>query len=324
MNTKRQQILHWQQQGHITNKDIEQSLLVTSTNNTPKQWFNFISKLLVSLSVLAMACGVIFFFAYNWADLSLLAKFALLQGLMIISLYIYTQTTTQSHASTAILLFLSLLIGSLFALFGQTYQTGKDPWQLFALWTLFITPLAFTAKKSSLWIMWLALANLGAYLYMEIHFGFLGLVFSHERVFLFFALINLLAVLLLESLNRFHFIENRIAAQVAVLTSMFAFTGVAIYSTFEYANHSIDLVLYLAWMAGVYFFYRLKGLDVLLLSSWVVSGIIFIIATFGRMINHDFGGATFLFLGLLTLGLSAVGGKWLIKLSQEAHKGDAP
>ena len=42
----------------------------------------------------------------------------------------------------ALLGLLALLgIGGLFAYFGQTHQTGADPWQLFALWAALVLPL---------------------------------------------------------------------------------------------------------------------------------------------------------------------------------------
>ena len=44
------------------------------------------------------------------------------------------------RAPLALLVF--LITGGLFASIGQTYQTGADPWQLFALWAALGLPLA--------------------------------------------------------------------------------------------------------------------------------------------------------------------------------------
>ena len=70
-------------------------------------------------------------------------------------------------------------------------------------------------------------------------------------------------------------------------------------------------------MAAVYYFYRVKTLDVLVLSSWVVSGIISIVVTIGRTIDNDLDGGTFLIFGLVIIGLSTMGGKWLMALLKE-------
>ncbi len=131
MNRIRHQVLHWQSQGQIDKDNISQALETTGANNTTKQWFGFITQALLWLSVLSVAFGVIFFFAYNWDSISTATKFVMIQVLMLVSLFAYTQTKRYSNANTAILFFLAMLLGALFALFGQTYQTGKDPWQLF-------------------------------------------------------------------------------------------------------------------------------------------------------------------------------------------------
>lgn len=55
---------------------------------------------------------------------------------------------------------MSLWIGSLLALVGQTYQTGADIWELFAPWAALITPLA--GRSGAVWGLWAVLLNLTA------------------------------------------------------------------------------------------------------------------------------------------------------------------
>jgi len=320
MNEKRQQILRWQQQGRIDDNVIDQALSVTKANNSPHQWYAFISQSTLWLGALSIAFGVIFFFAYNWNEISTFTKFSLIQGLMLFSLFFYTQSKPSSHSRTALLFFLALLIGALFALFGQTYQTGKDPWQLFLLWTLFITPIALVSKSSSLWLLWLALANLTVYLILDVHYGLIGLLFDNNRNMLLYALLNLLAAILFELLyySKYRLLTNRITPQVALVITMICFSWVSLYSIFEFTKHSFDLLIYLLWMAAIYYFYRIKITDVLVLSSWVISAIVFIIGFIAKSIDHDFGGATLLLLSLLTIGLSTAGVKWLMKLLKES------
>lgn len=321
MNHKKQQILKWQQLGHIENKDIEQALAISNANNSPKQWLDFISKSLLWLSILSVAFGTIFFFAYNWNEISTFQKFALIQGLMVVAVFFYTQSKAQSPTSTAILFFLALLIGSLFALFGQTYQTGKDPWQLFLIWALFVTPLALTSRSSSLWLLWLGLANLTIMLLLNVRYGFFGLLFQNERNLLFYAFLNAIAGISFEYFyqSKFKLITTRIAAQVAIVASMIAFTWVAIYSVFDSHKNGLDILFYIAWMSVIFYAYRIKTIDVLVLSSWVVSGIIFILVVITRLIDTDFDGGAFLLLGLLIIGLSTIGVKWLMTLLKEVN-----
>ena len=319
MKSKRQQILKWVAQGHIATKDIDEALEITQSNNN--KWYGFIRQSLLWLSVLSIAFGVIFFFAYNWDNISVFTKFILIQGLILFSLFFYTQITSQSQASTATLFFLALLIGSLFALFGQTYQSGKDPWQLFMLWTLFITPLAFTSRSSSLWLLWLLLANVTLNLVLHVRYGLLGFLFDNERNLLLYAFLNFVAASSFEFLyhSKYKLINSRVASQVAIVVTMVAFTWVSIYSVFEIGKKSFDLLFYLGWMTSVYYFYRVKTMDIMVLSSWVISGIVFIIFSIARIVNNDFDGAIFLILGLLIIGMSTMGVKWLMKLLKESH-----
>ncbi len=130
---------------------------------------------------------------------------------------------------------------------------------------------------------------------------------------------GLLAAVLFESLFycRFKLIANRIASQVALVGTMVAFTWVVIYSIVDFPINGFYGLYYLAWMAAVYYFYRVRTIDVLVLSSWVVSGIIAIVVTIGRTIDNDLDGGTFLLFGLVIIGLSTMGGKWLMGLLKE-------
>jgi uncharacterized membrane protein len=68
------------------------------------------------------------------------------------------------------LLLLALLaIGGLFAYFGQTYQTGADPWQLFALWAALALPLCLVARSDVLWTPWMLIFSTAAALWMQAH-----------------------------------------------------------------------------------------------------------------------------------------------------------
>ena len=61
-------------------------------------------------------------------------------------------------------------VGGLLAFFGQTYQTGADTWQLFALWAALTLPLCLGLRHPLLWIVWLVVAHLAITLW------------AHERI----------------------------------------------------------------------------------------------------------------------------------------------
>lgn len=318
MNTKRNQILNWLALGRI--KDINKALSETHSNHKPKDWFDFISQSMLWLGSIAIAIGVIFFFAYNWQDMSNLSKFVLLQSLIVISGFTYTQLQKYSSFSSANLLFIALLIGALFALFGQTYQTGKDPWQLFFIWTLVMTPISYISRSAVLWLFWLALANLTVILLLDVRYGWFATLWYRDKDIIYYILLNGITAIVFELLFRVQRLYNRIAAQVGLVLTMIGMTWMIIYYIFDMRNNGIEYLFYLLWMAAVYYYYRIKTLDVLVLSSWVVSGIVFTIGMLGRLVDNDFDGGFFLLLGIVTIGLSVIGGKWLIGLLKQSQQ----
>ena len=315
---KRTQLLTWQQQGRI--KDIDKSLEITQANIEPKTWFDFISKNLIILGFVSLAVGVIFFFAYNWNEMTKMTKFLLLQSLLVVSSLLYTQTKKYSHPSTGLLLFIALLIGALFALFGQTYQTGKDPWQLFLMWSICLTPIAWVSRNSILWILWLALINISLFLYLQIHRWFWSIFSFNEADTLLYALINAGAALL------FFFVvkikdtsKSNLAFYAASLGAFIAFTWVSLYAVVGNEYQFIYLTVYVLWMAATFYLFRLKSLDVMLLSAWSLSAIFFIMFVLTRIFENAFNASTLLFFSIALIAMTAIASKWLMQLLKEAH-----
>lgn len=101
------------------------------------------------LAAALLGLGVIFWLAANWGELGRISKFALLQGLLIASAL---AAVLRPAARPPLLLLAFLAQGGVMAFFGQTYQTGADPWQLFALWAVLGLPLALAARSDVLWV----------------------------------------------------------------------------------------------------------------------------------------------------------------------------
>ena len=106
------------------------------------------------VAVLAAALGglgVVMWIAANWASVGRVGHFALLQGLVLM---MGVGAALKPAARGPLGLLALLGIGALFAYFGQTYQTGADPWQLFALWAVLALPLCWGARSDVLWAPW--------------------------------------------------------------------------------------------------------------------------------------------------------------------------
>ena len=198
MMTNRSLILHWIESGAVPRDRVDDALALGEVLPTSKSWRMFVDRLLLFSGALALAAAVIFFLAYNWDAMGRFAKFGLVEALIVIALAAYWRLGAERLAGKAALTVAALLVGALFALFGQTYQTGADPWQLFANWALMILPWVIIARLAALWIVWLALLNTALGLYFSTFNGLFGILFSQEaQLYSAFAL-NTLALIAFE------------------------------------------------------------------------------------------------------------------------------
>lgn len=112
--------------------------------------------------------GLILWVAANWNDLGRMGRFAVLQGLVLSSLL---GAWARPAARVPLGLLALLGIGGLLAYFGQTYQTGADPWQLFALWAALSLPLCLAARSDALWAPWAVVVTTAISLWLHARSG---------------------------------------------------------------------------------------------------------------------------------------------------------
>lgn len=112
--------------------------------------------------------GVIFWVAANWGQLGRAGHFTLLQAL-VVAACVGALVWRAARAPLGLLALLA--IGGLFAYFGQTYQTGADPWQLFALWAVLALPLAFGIRSDLVWAPWALVVLTAISLWVQAHTG---------------------------------------------------------------------------------------------------------------------------------------------------------
>jgi len=140
-------------------------------------WQRYLNLLFLLLTVGFLTSGVVTLIAANLDYFSDLAKIYGLQTLLVVTvvLGIYCfiresrrQATEKLKWKTYSIFFVvSVLIGGLFALVGQTYQTGADVWQLFAVWTLCQLPFLLLFPNVASALLFAATANVAFYLFNE-------------------------------------------------------------------------------------------------------------------------------------------------------------
>jgi uncharacterized membrane protein len=124
-----------------------------------------------AIAVLAAALvglGLVMWVAANWNDFGRMGRFGLLQA-TVLAMCIGAALSERARSPLGLLALIA--IGGLFAYFGQTYQTGADPWQLFALWAVLALPLCIGARSDVLWAPWALVAAVAISLWLHAHTG---------------------------------------------------------------------------------------------------------------------------------------------------------
>lgn len=130
-------------------------------------WQKFLRLFFISLGVGFTASGIIFFFAYNWADLHKFAKLGIAEALVVATVAVVLFSGISLNLKNIILTGASVLVGVLFAVFGQIYQTGANAYDFFLGWTVFISLWALVSNFPPLWLIYLTLINTTFILYAQ-------------------------------------------------------------------------------------------------------------------------------------------------------------
>lgn len=130
-----------------------------------EQWQQFLSIFLLASGVAFTVAGIIFFFAYNWEGLPKFAKMGLVEIVLITTVSLVIFTSWSKLVKQIILTGATFLIGALFAVYGQIYQTGADAYDLFLGWTLFTLLWAIAIRFAPLWLIFIGLLCTTVWLY---------------------------------------------------------------------------------------------------------------------------------------------------------------
>jgi len=264
MQSNRERVLAWVQAGLIEDKNIAQALQLAKAQPDRLQWYQFIKRALMWLVVICACSGVIFFFAYNWQALSRTLRFVLVQSAMLIISFSYLHCSANEKLKVALLMAMVLLTGSLLALVGQTYQTGADPWQLFAAWWVLMTPWAMLGRSSVIWIFWLLLLNVSYLLFSQLHLSSRWIIFEYqESSLLELGVINALLLVFFECICQYQqYAKTRLPVllvprqrylqQVLHSVVLVYLSGWSMASLFEYNTPSYWVFLYLAASLLIY------------------------------------------------------------------------
>jgi uncharacterized membrane protein len=130
-------------------------------------WSRWGMRALLALGIGQFLAGVVFFFAYNWNDLSDIAKFAVIEVSLALALSGALLVGLDHVFGQMLLIAASVLTGVLLAVIGQVYQTGADMFELFAVWAGLILPWTTISRHPVHWLLWLVVAEVAFVLYAD-------------------------------------------------------------------------------------------------------------------------------------------------------------
>ena len=167
MNKIKQEEIHIISRHSNLSKQSIQDLLIKNVYNDKVSWYKFLQILFISLGVSFLVAGLIFFFAYNWDELNKFVKLGLIQFLIILTIGLAYFLKISENLKNIVLTGAALLVGVLFAVFGQIYQTGANAYDFFLIWTICISIWAIVSNFYPLWLIFMILINTTFILYIK-------------------------------------------------------------------------------------------------------------------------------------------------------------
>ena len=243
--------------------------------------FEKIKKFFLYFSVIFLIAGVTSFTAYNWATMSSIEKLAVPSALIIAGLGAYLFLKNDIYKNLA-LFFSSFMIGTLFAVYGQVYQTGADTWILFRNWAIFLIIPMIATGYYSIVVLFSIVVALGTNFYLELYLSGAIIPFLSSLIFG----IILIVYPFLQKSFKFKFNNVFYNTMIGIFYICFIASGSIAINEDDYGF--IAIILYLAFVGVVYLvgYGQLKKITVKVLSITALGffGVAFIM----RMMKNIF------------------------------------
>jgi uncharacterized membrane protein len=138
---------------------------LTGAKPTRAEFRQFLVRVLQLVGVLSLAAGLVFFIAANWQAMGVTGRFVLIQSVIVASVALALWKPAPQSLGRYTLLMAFIATGALLALFGQTYQTGADVYELFLNWAGLGLVFVVAGQWSVLSAAWLAVFNVALLLF---------------------------------------------------------------------------------------------------------------------------------------------------------------
>ena len=143
--------------GRISEEARQYSLDMLYPRN---EWLQWLSRLLMFIGSILILSGVIYFFSFNWAQISSIAKLLIVELMIsasIVCAYIFSlkKVTGQLFLFAA-----SIFVGLFFVVLGQVYTSDSPAFLLFLSWSILIIGWTLISNFSPQWVLLILLVNI--------------------------------------------------------------------------------------------------------------------------------------------------------------------
>jgi uncharacterized membrane protein len=306
---------------------VEVALELAGARPSPADLARFAGRMLKLAGVLSLAAGLVFFIAANWEALAVLGRFVLVEAVLVLSVAVALWKPPPNALGRYALLLGFIATGALLALFGQTYQTGADVYELFLTWALLGVLVAVAGQWSVTWAAWVLVLNMALWLYCawQPQSGWFWLLIGALNLNLSVLLLGPMIVNVLLWLAS-TFLEARFASLAPPWLGRFALAWavvgfgtwagvIAIFGSGDFEGGSPDgvtLVMLLGLFAAIAWHTLRRRRDVFPLALIGASLIVLSTTALGRYLDFEDVGVFFV-LSLWLIASSTVTGHVLLK-----------
>ena len=322
MSSTRSELISLIEQGALSRADAEPAAQASGVLPSSGAWLRFLDRVFLILGGLALGVSLVFFVAYNWFEFGRFAKFALIETAIVVATVVYVFSRGARSASLigqVSLMVACLSLGALLALYGQTYQTGADPWQLFFNWALLMLPWLLLSRSSWLWLFWCGLINISLLLWLGTY-GPPRFLTSQGYIIIMWLVValNVSFMIVWELASScVNWLNNRWAIRILGAAVTWLITTIAIGPIFD-SEHALVILFVLFIIAGAGTYYRYRKPDLFMLALLALSVSIIALVWLADLLfstSSDFLTGLF-FMCIATLGMGTAASVWLKRVHQ--------
>lgn len=120
-------------------------------------WTQWAIRALLALAAGHILSGIIFFFAFNWNDMPGMLKFSVVGGGILACLLGWVIAKLDHPMGQVLGIGATVLVGVMFAVLGQVYQTPAMIHTPFVFWAILTLPFALASRNLAHWTVWLVI-----------------------------------------------------------------------------------------------------------------------------------------------------------------------